>query len=580
MAKSPVGFLAELKRRKVYRVAVVYVLVAFGVWQVADIAFPGLGLPDQAITLVLVLTVLGFPIALVLAWAYEVRPEAPTVDRAADAETRERTGPDVGRASTDAEPRPEAEASIAVLPFENLSAGEDSEFFADGITEEITHTLAQFPGMRVVARTSAFAFKGHAADIREVARQLRVSHVLEGSVRRAGERLRITVQLIDAAEGFHLWSDRFDREMGDVFAVQDEIAERVAGQLSSGLSSDVTVGIPAIGSDRGDTTESVDAYDAYLRGKQERARFDPLALESAARHFSAAIEHDPDFAPAHAALAEACSIQAIGIGLASHDTMPRAREAADRALELSPALSDGHVARALVALFYERDYARAKRGLDRAIALNPNSADAYLWSEFYWTYIARTYESALAATTRARELNPLDPGTRIRLGTVYYLFEHLDRAETFFLEFLEEQPEAPIARMALADVLVRKERFEEAARHADLVLDAIGLEAAPGAPMGLAGAARALSGNREGAREVLAALERRAGVGFVTSFWQAVVRAALGERDEAFRILDRALEERDSSLLYAYAAPEQIGLRDDPRFPGLLDRLNLSHLIS
>lgn len=216
-------FLVELRRRKVYRVAAVYAAVAFVVWEVADIAFPSFGLPDAAVGVVLIITILGFPVALVLAWAYEVRPEEPLAPKVTtEAELPESAGP---AASAQAN-------SVAILPFENMSPEKEGEYFADGISEEITNVLAGLPDLHVVARTSAFSFKGQQADIREIGRQLNVSYLVEGSVRRAGDTLRITAQLIDTATGYHVWSERFDRASGDVFEIQDEIASAVAGRLS------------------------------------------------------------------------------------------------------------------------------------------------------------------------------------------------------------------------------------------------------------------------------------------------------------------------------------------------------------
>ncbi len=570
MAK-PVGwYLAELKRRRVYRVAIVYAVVAFAIWQVADILFPGLGLPDTAVSLVLILTILGFPIALVLAWAYEVTPEASTEPTPARQTHSERA------TREDASPVSD-KGSIAVLPFENLSAEPDSEFFADGVTEEITHTLAQFAGIRVVARTSAFAFKGRAADVRDVARQLNVSHVLEGSVRRVGQRLRITAQLIDAHDGYHLWSERFDRDLDDVFTIQEEIAGQIAEQLSSRLPADA--GRPAAASRRElQPAPNLTAYDAYLRGRQRQAVFDPGSLITAIDCFQEAIRADPQFAHAHAALAESYSAQAIGLGLASRDTMPKAKAAADRALELAPELADGHVARALVALFYDREYDSAKRGLDRALELNPNSADAYLWSEFYWTYIARDYEAALAATKRAQELSPLDPSIRSRLGTVHYLFGQLDKALVYYRALTRAEPDYPIFHMGLGDVLMRLGDVEEGAAEANRALEMIGLDQAAGGPLGVAGSARGLMGDEEGARAMLSVLELRAEAGYVTAFWQATVYGGLGQMDDAFVYLEQALEQRDCNLIYICAAPRQLGFRDDPRLPSVLERLNLSHL--
>ncbi|MDX1395459.1 MAG: tetratricopeptide repeat protein [Gemmatimonadota bacterium] len=615
-------FLTELRRRKVYHVGAVYVLVAFGVWQVADIAFPGLGLPPSAVTLVLVITILGFPIALVLAWAYEVRPESDSAPETPGRGSDDERGGDPSTVLDDADARPGepvkatgaspsrgmtgaaatagaasgpvpasasnpasdhalAETSIAVLPFENLGTGSVEEgFFADGMTEEITHMLARCAGVRVVARTSAFAFKGQATDVREVASRLGVSHVLEGSVRRSGARLRVTVQLIVADGGHHIWSERYDRESGDVFEIQDEIAAHVTRELAGRLPTDPGNEAAALDvGHRDGPTESVPAYEAYLRGRQVMRRFDPRSLGSAVQRFQEAIERDPGFAPAHAALAETLSTQSIGLGLASHDVMPAARAAADRALELDPGLSDAHVARALVSMFYERDYGAAKRGFDRALALNPNYADAYLWSEFYWTYVARVFESALAATLRAQELSPLDPSIRGRRGNVYFLFGRVDEAIEYLEGEVDAAPESPMLRLSLADALFRADRIDESLVQANLCLELFRTFEVAAGPLGVTGVVRARAGDLDGARELLGELERRAGRGFVTSCWQGLVHAGLGDLDSAFRCFDRACDEHDGSLIYIMAAPEWLGLRGDPRLPGILERLNLSHLL-
>ena len=208
------SFLAELKRRRVYRVAVVYAAVAFVVWQAAEIVVPGLNLPNWVLTLVIVLTALGFPIAVVLAWAFDITPAGI-----------ERTE---GEGLVEAVERPSPpRLSVAVLPFENLSADPENEYFSDGVSEELLNTLARAPDLRVAARTSSFAFKGKAASIGEIGEALNVAHVVEGSVRRVGDRVRITAQLIDVADGYHLWSEAFDRELGDILMVQREIAESI-----------------------------------------------------------------------------------------------------------------------------------------------------------------------------------------------------------------------------------------------------------------------------------------------------------------------------------------------------------------
>jgi TolB-like protein len=221
------AFLSELKRRRVYRVAVVYAAVAFVIWQAAEIAVPGLNLPAWVLTLVILLTVLGFPVSLVLAWAFDITPEGV---KRTEAESAEPVAPGkVERAAGEGDT--EARKSIAVLPFADMSPESDQEYFSDGMSEELIDALTKIPGLRVTARTSSFQFKGERRDIREVGRALGVTHVLEGSVRKSGDRLRITAQLVDTTDGYHLWSERYDRDLSDIFEIQDEIAASIVSEL-------------------------------------------------------------------------------------------------------------------------------------------------------------------------------------------------------------------------------------------------------------------------------------------------------------------------------------------------------------
>jgi TolB-like protein len=273
------SFLTELKRRKVYRVAVVYAVVAFVIWQAAEIAVPGLNLPGWVLTLVILLTVLGFPIAVVLAWAFDITPAGI-----------ERTPPEeVERAPAEADRPAPPRLSVAVLPFENLSADPENEYFSDGISEELLNTLARVPGLRVAARTSSFAFKGKSASIGEIGEALNVAHVVEGSVRRAGDRVRITAQLIDVADGYHLWSEGYDKELGDILMVQREIAESIGETLEAGLTRGWEDVLPA--------GRRVDprAFDHYLRARFCLQRMTREYIDRALEYFQEALSIDPDF---------------------------------------------------------------------------------------------------------------------------------------------------------------------------------------------------------------------------------------------------------------------------------------------
>jgi len=560
-------FLAELRRRKVYQVAAVYAAVAFVVWEVADIAFPSLGLPDSAVGVVLVFTILGFPVALVLAWAYEVRPEEP-------AEVTD--GPEVTAApeppTPDPAPAPTAHPnSVAILPFENMSPEKEGEYFADGIAEEITNVLAGLSTLHVAARTSAFSFKGQHADIREIGQRLNVAYLVEGSVRRAGDTLRITAQLVDTATGYHVWSERFDRATGDVFAIQDEIAAAVAERLSQHVEEVGPAPRPVA------RTSELQAYEAYLKGRHLMAGFEGDAVLEATARFEESISLDPVFAAAHASLAEALTLQSIGFQVRPNkETMPRALQEADRALELDPDLPEAHLARALVAMYFEWDHRTAAAAFDRAERLGPNVARVHMWREFFFTYVEHDFEAAIASNRRAQELSPLDPGPSSREATVRYLFDELVESEDLFRAMLVDAPDVSLLHAGLADAIARQGRLDEAVISMERAVQVGGPIVAW---LGILGSLYGLQGSTDKARECLRQLEAKASQGYVSEFWMAIVQAGLGDLDAAFSSLETARQDRDSSLLYTFFAPRALGLQSDPRFPEVLRSLNLSHLI-
>jgi serine/threonine-protein kinase len=438
------------------------------------------------------------------------------------------------------------------------------------MTEEVINALAQIPALRVTARTSAFAFRGKECDVREIGQKLNVATLLEGSVRRAGNRVRITAQLIDVSGGHHIWSERFDRELEDVFAIQDEIAQAIAVRLSTEPAH------PAEGP-RFSGRLDVEAYDTYLRGRYHRMTFTPDGMEKAIVCYNQSLQRDPDFAPGHAALAEAYTIQSIGFSmLPSRETMPKARSAADRALQIDASLAEAQLARALVAMFYEWDYPAARRGIEHAIAANPNSADAHFWYEFYWTYVEHRFDEATAATRRAIELDPLTFSTKSRLAFVYYLFGHLDEGLEQCRQMIDMDPSNPLGYLGLADVLGRKGRFEEAVTAAERCAE---LGGGAVAPFGILGISYAAKGDTAKARNILAELTERSKRGYVSGFWLAAVHAGLGDMDGAFGWLAQAKQDRDCNLLYLTVAPRVIGLHQDPRYEVLLHDIGLGHLV-
>jgi adenylate cyclase len=322
---TSLSFWGELRRRKVIRVALAYLVVAWLLVQIATTIEPALDLPSWFDTFVIVVTAIGFPIAVVLAWAFDITPDglrrtAPVaVGGADDSPAAAHIEPPVP--APVARPAPiAAERSVAVLPFVNMSPDPDQEYFSDGLSEELLNQLAQIKDLRVAARTSSFCFKGQSVDLKEVAQKLGVSHVLEGSVRKAGSQLRITAQLISAADGYHLWSETYARTLDDVFAIQDEIARAVANALS------VTLGIRATTS-AADLTDDVETYDLYLRGRGFFHRSGPADFARAAELYGEALARDPGFSRARAALVHGYAFMAMYV--------PERRVDALHALELA-----------------------------------------------------------------------------------------------------------------------------------------------------------------------------------------------------------------------------------------------------
>ncbi len=392
-----IALFNELRRRKVIRVALVYVIGAWVIVQVADSTFEYLPLPEGSNTLVIVLLIIGFPLAMILAWAYELTPTGvvrdPT-DMPPSAETE----------AVESEPEPSA-TSIAVLPFADMSPDRDQEYFCDGVAEEILNMLTQVKDLQVSSRTSSFRFKGQALDIGEIARKLRVKTVLEGSVRKAGDTLRITAQLIDPASGFHLWSASYDRGMEDIFSIQDEIAQHIAGVLEVKLT-------PSTGT----YTQSVEAYDFYLQGWNYFHRVGPKNMALARHLFSKAIELDPAFAKAWAGLADSYGYDYLYYNPLD-ENLAQSTKASKKALELAPDLAEAHTSRAF-AYSLCGEFEQAEREFEQAIRIKPNLFEAhYLYART--CFHKGKLERAAELFEKASEVRPLDYQSLVLLSRVY-----------------------------------------------------------------------------------------------------------------------------------------------------------------
>jgi TolB-like protein/Flp pilus assembly protein TadD len=456
-----------------------------------------------------------------------------------------------------ADPRP----SIVVLPFLDLAPTRDHEYFCDGLAEELTNRLAHLPGLRVVARTSAFSFKGKPADVRDIGRQLNVRAVLEGSVQRSGDRLRVTAQLVDASDGCHAWSGRFDRPASDIFAIEDEIAQAVVSELRVRLLGEADARVM-----HRQTTNS-EAHDAYLQARHHSSRRTLEGLESAIRLHERALELDPGYAAAHAGIAECCCV----IGFVGYrrpaDVLPRGRLEAERALLLDPGLGEAHAILAHALGMFEWRWEEAEQHFLRALDLNPGYSLARTWYSHLLTASGR-FDEALAHVERACECDPLAPTVQAMLGLTLYYARQFDRAADCCRKVVAMAPRFGLARFFLGRICWAQGHLEAAAEQ----FQALGA-AFLTAPGYLAGVLRALGREREAdaAREALEQLSRAQYV----SPLAFAASTPLSDHETRLRWITLAVDEREGTVPLLNADPIVDDLRFDPAFQALLDRLGL-----
>jgi adenylate cyclase len=529
-------FWSELKRRKVVRVAVAYAVVAWVLVEVSSVVFPALLLPEWAARLVVVLALVGFPVAVVMAWVFETSPagirrEVPAGAAVLAADPVRKENPAKPDAVLIAEERPDDRRSVVVLPFANLSEDPENEYFSDGITEEILNLLARQPELRVVSRTTSFTFKGSPLDIRAIADRLGVKIVLEGSVRRAGRRVRITAQLIDAENDAHLWSNSFDREIDDIFTVQSEIARSIVDAMDIEPGACAECEVP---------TEDIEAYDYYLKGRQYFHSVTESGLKFALQMFRKAIEKDPEFARAYAGLADTHSLIAQWLDR-SPENLAAADRASRQALRLAPHLAESHSSRGF-ALTLNGDFNAASREFEQALELDPDNYDAlYLYGRS--RFAAGCYRDAARLWLRAHATQPDEYQSIALVSSALKILEPEQAAEATrravvaVEKRLELNPDDVRALSLGSGLLVESGRIEEG-----LDMARRSLELAPNdiSVMYNASCCFARAGHNEEALELLARRLQHSG----TIYREWV------EHDNDFD-----------------------GLRDDPRFIALLEKM-------
>jgi serine/threonine-protein kinase len=460
--------------------------------------------------------------------------------------------------------QPEALPSIAVLPFANMSPDPENDYFGDGMAEELANALAQLPQLRVAARTSAFQFRGKESDVREIGTRLNVGTVLEGSVRRAGSRLRVTAQLISVSDGFHLWSDRYDREMEDVFVIQDEITAAIVGQLKIRLGLEPDEPIVRR------HTDNLDAYALYLKGLYYWNSLTPEGLRKSRECYEKAVEIDPDYALAHGALSMWHQSLAFWADAPPSEAFGKSRAAAERALEIDDTVAIAHNCLAVIHFMHDWDWERAEREFERAIELDPSSPFGHLNYAFLLTDLAR-HKDALRESRIAQRLDPLSTIVNTWAASLMISAGRVSEGIAELEEIVARDPEAwqphlwisaAYSRVGMRDpAIASAERAAELAQNLAVTMTALA-------------SAYFLGGRAEDGGHVLKKLQERAQRGYVSPTLLAFVHVARGAIDEAVECAERAYNERDHWLRGSRSNPAGVRF-DDPRLQAILQRIGL-----
>ena len=587
-------FFAELKRRRVFRVMTVYGIVGFVLLQVVDLAVPALLLPEWTYRLVALLLLVGFPIAVVVAWAFEATPEGLRRQRKADERelraiatapaskrwpagllalagiglvvwgawhagrqsvagaTEADAGEANGAAAVDAAGLPSATASIAVLPFVNMSADPEQEYFSDGISEELLNLLAHVPELRVAARTSSFAFKGENVGIPEIADRLNVEHVLEGSVRKSGDQVRITAQLIRAEDGFHLWSKTWDRTLEDIFAIQDEIASDVVRELE----------VTLLGGTPRTSTADPEAFNLVLQARHLVELGTPESVTRAGELYDRALEIDSTYAVAWVGLARQRFVSAAIGMVPMAEAGERSAAAARRALEIDPRNAEAVAVLGSIALLQKNDPREAAEHFDRALELDPTNHEVLRLASQLLRDMGR-FEEARAVLDYVAERDPVNPSTYGARGQLARISGRCPAAIELFRQELSLNPASAGAHYEIA--LCRLLQGEPEA-----ALEEIADEPDEEYRVKVTALAQYELGRHAEHQASFRELRERWGDVWPSEIAQ--VYAWKGEADAAFQWLDRAIAQNEDGLDQQYLHPYYEPIRDDPRWREFLER--------
>jgi TolB-like protein/tetratricopeptide (TPR) repeat protein len=591
------NFFAELKRRNVVRMAGLYLVGAWLLTQVASTVLPMFGAPDWLPRSIVILLAIGFLPALIFSWVFEITPQG--LKRDEDVPPAESIAPQTARrmdrmiivvlalalgyfafdkfvlalrretAKSQTPPGPNESQSvanaksIAVLPFDNLSRDPDNAFFAEGVQDEILTRLAKVADLKVISRTSTQRFKSAPSDLREIARQLGVMNILEGSVQRSNDQVRINVQLINAVTDAHLWAESYDRKLTDLFIVESEVAKTIADTLQAKLTGSE---LSAISSR---PTQDPVAQDLYVQGRHFLALRRDDNLPRAIEFFHQAIARDANFAAAYAGLSEALILLPRYTGAHPGETRPQSRVAALKALELNPNLAEAHNALAKIAMDYDIDFAEATREFKRAIELNPNYAGAHHW--FSGTLESQgQFAEAIAESKLGTELDPFSAVNLSDQGRVYGSARRFPEAKASFEKALTIDPAFSWTHWHYGEMLqVSGDLKGAAAEYAKARMASNSPE-----PIALTGQLAAIMGRPEEARQALRALDELEKHRNVSVFWRALLYLSLGDKERALQSLEQSYVNREGyEIGLIKVDPMLDSLRAEPRFQALVKKV-------
>jgi TolB-like protein/Tfp pilus assembly protein PilF len=578
-------FFAELKRRNVYKVAVAYAVVGWLLVQITTQVFPIFEIPNWAVRLIVLAIIITFPIALIIAWAFELTPEGLKRTEDADLATALSSKKHawiyvviiaalisvglffIGRygfhqkSSSSGQLPPK---SIAVLPFDNLSRDPDNAFFAEGVQDEILTRLAKVADLKVIARTSTQRFKSAPENLPDIATQLGALNILEGSVQKVNDQVRVNVQLINALTNAHLWAEIYDRKLTDIFTVESDIAKTIAETLQAKLTGSEKSLITKT------PTVNPDAYELYLKGRFFWNKRTGADLRKAIEYFNQAITKDPNYAIGYSGVADSYALLSVFNAAAPQDSIPQARTAAKKAIELDETLAEAHASVGRILTGYDFDFPRAIAEFERAIALDPNYATAHHWLGWGPLSASGQFDRAIVEGKRAVELDPLSSIDNADLGLIYINTGRFDDAIAQLHKTIELDPHFYIAPYYLGLALQRKGQFPEAIGAYKKALE---LDNDPEA-LAFLGQAQARAGHRDEAQKILIQLTEAAQTRYVSAYSFAVLLLALGETDRAMDQLERAYHEGAGNDIFTIKIDSFLDdLRGNPRFEALSEKI-------